>query len=293
VFQTYGVEPAKGVWQALTIRRYPSESRRMDLDNEVKSLSRMIVDYHEHTFKDMTPEEREAVTSAANLENLVIVNRHYEKAIQHPIRSALVGNLFRIMLLQLQKQKVEINRVMLTSEEVLEQNDLNFKMMAMAPLLLSVGLGCYWFLFARKKRETTPMHQRFRVCWRETHRIISNAENLSESLEAVHVATAGGPLVGKAGGSLGGVNGWHEFPRGAGSISASLLEHGAHGAVLLLVHEMRLLSAFVGASMDTQRALMEDLDDIENTEATRSQRLRTLNRMYLYYWFLNQQRSES
>ena len=270
MFQTYAITPAKGIWDSLVVERYPSEQRRQLLQDEKDSLTRMILDYHDANFI-MTPDERVELREAADREDLGAVNVHYERAIQKPIRSAMFGNLFRILLIQLQKQKVDIDRVLLTSEEVLEQNDLSFRMMAMAPMMfLFTGLSYYYFRLRVRRREA-PIHRRLRLCWRSTHRVISNGEHSGDDglQDRRHAHVGGG--------------------RGGGNDvrSESRLEYGDHGYVLLFVHEMRMLVATMSLDVETRRLMAQDLDDIENTNASRAQRLRTLQRMYQTYGFLH------
>lgn len=56
----------------------------------------------------------------------------YESSIQRPIRSSLFGDLIQLIFIQVQKQRVDIERAMLALDKLLKSNgtkyflDLNF-----------------------------------------------------------------------------------------------------------------------------------------------------------------------
>lgn len=283
--EAYGTTPIAGVWASLTQRRSPSEARRESLAAEVRSLARMVVEYHRHTQRGATEAELLDVHRAVvERDDLGVIYRDYEWGIQRPIRSFLFGSLGRVMLIQLQKQKVDVNRVLVSSDEVLEQNDLNFRVMAMAPGVV-VCLGVVYWGLLRKRARRRPVHERLRICWRTLMRVVQNAE--------ADGSTSGG---GGDGGSATGGGFGAAAAVGASSarsgiaVAAATVRHVDQGYILLNVQEMRELAALLrleDGHAQTRAMFEEDLDDIECPLATKAQRLAVLQRMFSTHGFLH------
>jgi hypothetical protein len=67
----------------------------------------------------------------------------YERELQHPIKNAVVGHLTRLMLIQVQKQKVDVERTMVALDRLLKSNEINFELIAMMPAILILTIGLY------------------------------------------------------------------------------------------------------------------------------------------------------
>lgn len=54
----------------------------------------------------------------------------YEKNIQHPWYSLAFGDLLKVLLIQLQKLKVDVEEQMLTLNQLVRSNEVNFQILA-------------------------------------------------------------------------------------------------------------------------------------------------------------------
>ncbi|CAM0953368.1 unnamed protein product [Alopecurus aequalis] len=113
------------------------EKEEVQLTEE--SLHRMLIAFVEETskknFKDTPPHEL-----------LEIVMKRYERESRHPITNLLIGELPRVMLIQVQKLKLDLQEAMLELDQILKANEINFAILAALPafglsllLLLVVG----------------------------------------------------------------------------------------------------------------------------------------------------------
>ena len=125
------VSPLREIWQTVRYQRavgfkIVSEAAiQADLD----SLERMLLEFKQPSDQpgDLSP-----------------VLRLYEQAIKHPLRNALFGDLVKLLLIQGQKSKVDLEGALLALDRLLRANELNFELMAVLPLLaLLVGLALF------------------------------------------------------------------------------------------------------------------------------------------------------
>jgi hypothetical protein len=257
VWRWYVYGPAVEVYKGLFSPRTGTELRRQALRQELESMSNVVRDYHEDYYAEVSPHELQQVKQKAlEAGDYGLVSRHYEAAIRHPIRSIFFGSLVRLLLIQMQQQKLELTKVLTASDEVLEANDLNFRMMALGPLAIFSVLFAWFFVFRRKRRQK-PVIVRMRALWRQLHRIVSFAED-------------------------------DRSRAGAAGSSVSQLSLEDQGRVLLVVHEMRsFIDVLCGGEGFLPADLRQDLDDIENVDSSRHQRLLTLDRMMAVHGFLS------
>lgn len=253
---TYIIIPSRNLFDALVTSSRPTESYKEQLDMEVETLAKMIRDYHDDIYEGMTPSELDDISDKVSSDNdLGMVTRHYRSAMRRPISSFFFGHLVRLMLIQIQHQKIEMNRVLISSDEVLVQNDLSFKMMSLTPMVFLTLFGL-WIVVLRRKTESEPVYERIRTCWRNLFRLISFVDNDEHRL------------------------------RGTSRSSTISLSHADQGYVLLFVHEMRAL----GTTLTRYHRLAEfyeDLDDVENLNASKQQRIAVLQRMVQVHPFLH------
>lgn len=111
-------------------RRHHGAAELEDVQLTVDSLHRMLKAFTEQL------KGREISDSATEQEMMEIVMNRYEKEITHPLQNLLGGELFRAMLIQVQKLKLDIETAMLELNQILRANEINFAILAALPAFL-------------------------------------------------------------------------------------------------------------------------------------------------------------
>jgi len=117
--------PLMEIWD--TVRYSRSKIRitnQLTLQQDVEALHRMVHQYHA---------DRNLITNDIN--DFSAVLRDYEKYIKSPVKSAIYGDLIRLILIQVQKGKVDLGEAMLSLDKLLRSNELNFELLAVIPVL--------------------------------------------------------------------------------------------------------------------------------------------------------------
>ena len=65
---------------------------------------------------------------------LCLVAKAYEQEIRTPVKSLIAGQLMEAVLIQFQKAKVDSEAALLTLDQVLQANEINFELMATIPV---------------------------------------------------------------------------------------------------------------------------------------------------------------
>ncbi|CAJ1992235.1 ATP synthase regulation protein NCA2 [Leishmania donovani] len=185
VLWSYVIDPVMQLRESLSYVRPGVEDRRGAVERDAVSLANIIRDFHEDMYPSMPQKRLEELrdrtfkrlqAGVADPEGLGLIDEQYRHSVRHPIRSVLFGHLPRIMLIQLSYQALEVSRVANGIDEVLEGNDINFKIMAMMPVFLAGGLLATWGLF-RYRFKYKPVRLRMKLLWRSLFRVISFAGN--------------------------------------------------------------------------------------------------------------------
>lgn len=122
-------------------RRHHGAAELEDVQLTVDSLHRMLKAFTEQL------KGREAAASTTEQEMMEIVMNRYEKEITHPLQNLLGGELFRAMLIQVQKLKLDIETAMLELNQILRANEINFAILAALPAFL-FAMILVWLLRA-------------------------------------------------------------------------------------------------------------------------------------------------
>lgn len=183
VSHAYVLEPLVQLRNSLFYVRPGVEERRGAFDRDAISLANIIRDYHEDCYPGLSDERLNQLrdttlerlrAGVADAEGVGLLERRYRRAVKHPIRSTIFGDLPRILLIQMSYQALEVSRVTNGIDEVLEGNDLNFKIMAIVPGLTAAGLLFLWSVF-RYRANYRPLRIRMKLLWRAIHRVVSFA----------------------------------------------------------------------------------------------------------------------
>ncbi|KAH7439498.1 hypothetical protein KP509_04G064900 [Ceratopteris richardii] len=122
-------------------RRHHSAAELEDVQLTAASLQRMLRAFTEQL------KGKEKAGKATEEEMMEVVMNRYEEEITHPLQNLLGGELFRAMLIQVQKLKLDIETAMLELNQILRANEINFAVLAALPaLLFAMILG--WLLRA-------------------------------------------------------------------------------------------------------------------------------------------------
>lgn len=154
-FKEHAIEPIKTIWRTI---RYDSDTAGVmsqeNLEAEVQSLVRMV-----HQWNSESPAGLLALTKGSSavaaaeaaakystdiasmemqVRNGVMpgVMEAWESQLPHPIHNALLGDLLRLALIQVQKQKVDLEKAMAQLDRILQQNAINLQIMAALPAIL-------------------------------------------------------------------------------------------------------------------------------------------------------------
>ncbi|KAH9593091.1 Nuclear control of ATP synthase 2 [Trypanosoma melophagium] len=297
LWENYVVVPVREIRHSLFGGRPGVVERRRTLEMEMASVANIIRDYHEDYYPNSSEAELRELreNTFAHLRTGVVaddagyalINRHYETALRHPFRSAIFGNLLRLMLIQLTYQQLEVMRVVNGTDEVLEGNDLNFKFMAMVPVCVLFGVVMLAAL-QKRRAKLRPVNHQLRMYWRAVHRVVTIPMETMEELYQIPSAAAADVAVGDTAGDV--PLNVSKHPEGVIALethSATKLNSYDQGMLLLLTHHMRRLAMEYHTGYHHLQEFLEDLDDLESVHCTRQQRLLTLDRMQRIHRFLS------
>lgn len=183
--RSYVVVPMQQLRDAVFYVRPGVEERRQAFESDAKSLANIIRDYHEDFFPAMRQDQLDALRdySYARLldgtfddRGYALIQEQYSKAARHPVRSMLFGDLSRLLLIELTHEALEMGRVINGMDDVLDGNDLNFKVAAMVPMIMLIGVLSTWAL-VRWRAKRRPVKRRMKMYWRAIHRVVTLAGN--------------------------------------------------------------------------------------------------------------------
>ncbi|CBH17178.1 hypothetical protein, conserved [Trypanosoma brucei gambiense DAL972] len=306
----YVVWPLQEVRRSLLGSRPGVLERRRALEEEMKSVANIISDYCKDCSPDMSDANRLEQLHRDTLQSLrmgvmtddegyLTINRDFESAIKRPIRSVLFGNLPRLILVQLACKQLEVNRVINVTGEILEENDLNFRVMAMIPVITFLG-GILQLSLQNRRVKRRPVILHLKLCWWAVHHLVTfpemgetsgaNCEHPHHNHRDHYVKDVQLKLP--------------EFRSDESPVSTNLEEvslvnpsryyHSTYlsdydqGMLLLLTHHMRRIAMEYYPRCHHLKQYLEDLDRLESVWSTRQQRLSTLDRMWHAFHFLSQ-----
>ncbi|KAI3329061.1 NCA2-domain-containing protein [Xylariaceae sp. AK1471] len=244
------VEPVRKVIGTI---RHDSNSEiaimsRDSLRADRESLERMVVDFA--LDKSLISETQVAEIRAKVREGDVTpILRAYEKDLRTPFMGALRGDLFRTLLIQIQKTKVDVEVAMSGIDSLLKSQELVFGFVGLTPgILVSIGVGRYLLGVFSGRRGFTEKRKAGRCV-----RVLRNIDCiLSEATPSTN----------------------------------NLLSYKDHGLLISEVHVLRRLAQKL-LPADIEKDFLKDLDGLANLKGIQSQ-LRTLDRIrWAYAKWLN------
>ncbi|WVQ83182.1 hypothetical protein IAT38_005321 [Cryptococcus sp. DSM 104549] len=111
------------------------------VQSDQASLERMVIDLGRDYYHLSGP-ALEALGEQVKKGDMEQVLRVYEKEMQSPVKSALMGSLIRTLLIQVQKTKTDLSLSLLSLDHLLRSQQLTFAFVGVAPsVLVLYGLG--------------------------------------------------------------------------------------------------------------------------------------------------------
>ncbi|OCT51202.1 ATP synthase regulation protein NCA2 [Cladophialophora carrionii] len=120
------------------------DSLRADRD----SLERMVVDFavqHPEDGKNFTEAQVAEIRAKVKEGDLTPVLKAYEREMQSPIKNAIMGDLIRTLLIQVQKTKVDVEVAIGGIDSILKSQELLFGFVGIAPGVLITYALFQWF----------------------------------------------------------------------------------------------------------------------------------------------------
>ncbi|MDP2435284.1 MAG: hypothetical protein Q8P67_06040, partial [archaeon] len=123
-----------------------------------RSLCRMCVDLFVEKNPGASAGELEAVRLRSALGDISFVMAEYEGVLRERKISQLISSSFlRLLLIQVQKQKLDAERALFAMDQLLRANELLFALLAALPSLLAAYLVPRWLLRRVRKYVTAPV----------------------------------------------------------------------------------------------------------------------------------------
>ena len=193
--------------------------------------------------------------------DMSIVEQQFEEEVKRPLRNLVMGELARIVLVNMQRLKVDMLQAMEETDAILKHQQLNFYIMATVPMFIIFGVSI-WYL-RRLLPSSAPQIAIARANIiqniREAERILNRSEGHYD-----------------------------------GNNRTAVLSSEDYGFLLLHLSKIeKELSnipehLFEGASgFDVLRSFKDDLAEIESDKFSHVQKLRTIERMWRTYKLLS------
>lgn len=224
-----------------------------------ESLDRMLRDYALSKSLDVSVVN----DSQASLEHLL---QQYESEIKSPLTNIFFGELSHLLLIQIQKQKVEIDQATVALDKLMRSNELNFQFLAIFPAfwISSVVVRKTYSFFIRQSTVVfDSLHKQIRLTIRNVERLLNHSRNNIISPEETLIPSSS------------------QTP----SYHLQTLPFYETGQLVLLLDE---LYDFSWTLPEEERTIfLEDLDDLSSAFLSLDQKLRTIDQMRGTYRFLN------
>ncbi|KNE66760.1 hypothetical protein AMAG_11255 [Allomyces macrogynus ATCC 38327] len=176
----YIVKPARDVFETVRHREHRlAVMGAKSLASDLASLERMVVEYA--TTTKVANVDPDAIRAAVRDGDLSVVLTDYEAAIQRPVVNAVAGPLLTLMLIQVQKSKVDLELAMAALDKLLKSNELNFGFLALVPTVVvawAAAKGLSTWFGRRVGRSARAARRVFRQgVWRVDRLLSQHAES--------------------------------------------------------------------------------------------------------------------
>lgn len=259
-FHKHALEPLKSIWYTIRYENgggiVPGVTNPDSLDAEMASLVRMVDQWHrDNGDASLSPAEIERAVRVGILPGVM---EAWEEEVPHPIYNIVAGDLLRLALIRVQQQKVELSHL-------LQQNAINFQLLALLPSLLVFFGGFSLFRsYLKQKNYPTEVYKQLRLDLRRVASLTVLGASASEpDLPHLNAST--------------------QSHLQAPLLTVMRSEHFGELQCLL----SQLLDTARGLPRGQRESFMEDLGDLAIPYFTAFQRESVLQRMYATYSFLS------
>eukprot|EP01130_Rhizamoeba_saxonica_P001001 TRINITY_DN10878_c0_g1_i1.p1 TRINITY_DN10878_c0_g1~~TRINITY_DN10878_c0_g1_i1.p1 ORF type:complete len:540 (+),score=78.32 TRINITY_DN10878_c0_g1_i1:344-1963(+) len=151
------------------------------LESSKESLGRMVANYFAK-HNEISSDEIPKIIESGKNGDLSHIMPYYEKTIEKPIKNIFFGDFVRLLLIQVQKQKVDLERSLVQADKLLRSNELNFQIIAAIPTIIFFYLSYRLYANSKNFRKT---HGLLRDNIRQMSRLFntSSDENLLTDAE--------------------------------------------------------------------------------------------------------------
>lgn len=163
----------------IRIIRYDDESDfealKSSINGNTEALVRMVYDYAKD--KDIPNDQIATIIEQSEQNNINYIMQMYEKEVRKPIRNALLGDLMRLVLIQVQKQKIDVEKVMMNINVLMKQNEINFQIMAAFPVFI---LASIFYRYLTKKQSYQRYHYSIRYNLRSLSVLVNRCKGRTD-----------------------------------------------------------------------------------------------------------------
>lgn len=140
------ITPLVEIWKTI---RYRSSNLALvsaaALKADMDSLERMVTNFARKHYPQVPEAE---VISQVRSGDVTLMLRRYEAELQAPLKNVVLGDIVSMLLIQVQKSKVDLEGAMMAMDRLLKANELNFELLAVIPLM---ALLYYGFALGKKQ----------------------------------------------------------------------------------------------------------------------------------------------
>lgn len=177
--------PFVTIYEELTRSFSPSSMEAQTVKESQESLQRMLEAFVE---KNSIPTE-----GVEGGELMPLVMKRYEEELMQPLKNLFAGALAQMLLIQIQKLKVETESALMQMDQILLTNQINFALMAATPAVLATAglLALLKHLVVRSPAaQRDAMRQELRLLLIEVDRALHNEsveDTPSEEENCMHI----------------------------------------------------------------------------------------------------------
>ncbi|EGG25156.1 hypothetical protein DFA_03404 [Cavenderia fasciculata] len=280
--------PLLNIWNVI---RYDQKSMNVTdpaaLQSSLDSLTRMVTDFCKETQSNMSQAEIDSLVHRVALGDLSDIMKPYELNIRAPIKSALFGDFLRLALIQVQKEKVDVDRAMLAIDKLLQSNELNFQLLAAIPSVLIVWTVIWKIndsFSVKESKNTVNAQKSILSTLRSIHRRLTITKHTSLPDQIVPITTRVASTFYRI--SL-------YQPPLINDDEKTLLEQQKkpfeeYGQLLILIERMKHYAKHLNNNKNSQERewIHQDLQDLESEHLGNNEKLLTIQRMFSTYSFL-------
>jgi len=222
---------------------------RDSLRADRESLERMVVDFavqHPENGRNFTDEQVDSIREKVKAGDLTPVLKAYEREMQSPIKNAIMGDLIRTLLIQIQKTKVDVEVAIGGIDSLLKSQELLFGFVGIAPGVLISYFLVQWARSAFGGRKGLRQGQRKG----ETIRLIRNIDRTLTSSDIDN--------------------------------DEGIISEENHGLLLCETHLLRRRATLV-LPRNIMREFLEDLDDLLDVKQGINRQVQVLRRIEWVY----------